>query len=117
MPVDPFDLRIVQRQADLCKALGSVKRLQIVYLLQGGERAAGDLAEALDTTAANVSQHLAALKQVGLIEYRREGSNLLYRLSSPSVLDACAMVRRVLSDQLRREQELLQVAEPPAADV
>lgn len=104
--MDEQDLRLLQRQADICKVLGNVKRLQIIYLLQAGEMAAGDLAAALETTAANVSQHLTAMKQVGVLESRREGSNIFYRLADRAVLDACGMVNQVLREQMRREQEL-----------
>ena len=102
-----LDLQILERQAEICKALGHPKRLQIIYLLQRGEMAAGDLAAALNTTPANVSQHLNAMKQAGLIDSRREASNVIYWLTTPAIIDACSMVKTVLADQMRREQELI----------
>lgn len=105
--MDHLDMRVIERQAQICKALGNPKRLQIVYLLQTDEMTAGDLASALETTPANVSQHLAAMKQAGLVQNRREASNVIYWLTHPSILDACAMVKTVLADQMRQEQELI----------
>jgi DNA-binding transcriptional ArsR family regulator len=105
------ELWLLERQAEICKALGHVKRLQIVYLLQDREMAAGEIAAALDTTAANVSQHLNALKQAGLVASRREGAHILYRIQVPSVLGACAKVRQVLRDYLRAEQAHLAMAD------
>lgn len=105
-----LDLRLLERQADICKALGNVKRLQIIYLLKEGEMTAGDIAMALDTTPANASQHLHAMKQAGILESQRQGSNIYYRVADPSVLDACSVVRTVLREQLRREQSILQTS-------
>lgn len=102
--MDDGDLWLLERQAELCRALGSGKRLQIIYLLRSGEKAAGDLAALLQTTPANVSQHLSAMRQVGIVASRREGSNIIYWLQEPAILEACGMVRRVLGEQLRREQ-------------
>lgn len=104
--MDELDLRLLERQAEICKALGNPKRLQIIYLLQHGEMAAGDLAVALNTTAANASQHLHAMKQAGLLDSRREGSNVIYWITTPVILAACATVKAVLAEQIKREQEL-----------
>lgn len=105
--MEESDLRLLERQADICKALGNVKRLQIVYLLQRGEMTAGDIATALDTTPANASQHLHAMKQAGILESQRQGSNILYRVANDSVLEACSVIRSVLRSQLQREQSIL----------
>jgi DNA-binding transcriptional ArsR family regulator len=105
--MDELDLRLLERQADICKALGNVKRLQIIYLLKDGEMTAGDIAAALDTTPANASQHLHAMKQAGILESQRQGSNILYRVADASVLEACGVIRTVLREQLRREQSIL----------
>jgi len=100
-------MRVIERQAQICKALGHPKRLQIVYLLQTAEMTAGDLAIALSTTPANVSQHLSEMKQAGLVQSRREASNVIYWLTYPSILEACAMIKTVLTDQMRQEQALI----------
>lgn len=106
--MDEIEIRLLDRQAEICKALGNGKRLQVIYLLRNDEeRSAGELAVALETTPANASQHLQALKQAGLLSSRRDGSNIYYRLADPSVLEACMVIRKVMREQLRREQEIL----------
>lgn len=47
------------------------------------------------------------MKQAGLIDSRREASNVIYWLTTPAIIDACSMVKTVLADQMRREQELI----------
>lgn len=106
--MNELDLQLLERQAEICKALGNAKRLHIIYLLKGGEMAAGDLANALQTTPANVSQHLQAMRQVGLVQSRREASNVIYWLTSPAILSACTMVKEILAEQMKRDQVLIE---------
>ena len=98
--------QLLQLQARLCHVLASPIRLEILYTLADGEMTAGDLARAVDTTTANLSQHLGLMRQYGLVESRKEGLNVYYRLGSPEILEACRVVRQVLLDHLRRSGQL-----------
>lgn len=99
--------RLLEMQARLCQTLGSPKRLQILYALKDGEMTAGELARAVDTTTPNLSQHLALMREQGLVEARKEGLNMYYRLAMPEILGACEAVRNVLLKRLQGYQELL----------
>ncbi|MDP2689948.1 MAG: metalloregulator ArsR/SmtB family transcription factor, partial [Deltaproteobacteria bacterium] len=54
---------IFELQAEICKTLANPKRLEIISALKDGELSVGDLVERLGITKANVSQHLAVLRQ------------------------------------------------------
>lgn len=101
------DRRIFELQARLCQVLASPKRLEILYTLRETEMTAGDLAKAVDVTMPNLSQHLSLMKQHGLVESRKEGLNMYYRVASGQILDTLASVRRVLAEQLTRQSVLL----------
>lgn len=101
------DKRIFEFQARLCQVLASPKRLEILYTLKETELTAGDLAKAVDVTMPNLSQHLSLMKQHGLVESRKEGLNMYYRLSSEHIMAVCDSVRRVLAEQLARQSVLL----------
>ena len=102
-----MDRRIFEMQARLCQVLASPKRLEILYTLKDQEMTAGDLAKAVDVTMPNLSQHLSLMKQHGLVESRKEGLNMFYRVTSEHILETCASVRRVLAEQLSRQTSLL----------
>lgn len=95
-------------QAQLCKTLSHVKRLQIIRALENGERCVGDLVEELELPYANLSQHLRSLRQVGLIEVRHEGKRSYYRLATPRIARACAALRGVLRYRLEKLGQLAQ---------
>ena len=87
--------------------LSNPKRLKIIYVLKTGERSVGELAEALGLSYPNVSQHLSALQAKGIVESRREGQSIYYRLSDPRITQACEMLRQLLMEQLARMGELV----------
>lgn len=68
------------------KALADPTRREILNLLKGGKRSAGDIAEHFDITAAAVSRHLSVLKDADLITNTREGKYIFYELNA-SVLE------------------------------
>jgi len=97
-----FDLH-----AEICKTLASPARLRIIAALKDGELAAGEIARALEIPKANVSQHLAVMRHKGIVQARRQGLNIFYRLTSPKVTSACELMREVLLEQLAGRQKML----------
>ena len=69
--------------AESAKALANGRRAELVDVLVQGERSVEELAEEIDQTVANTSQHLQRLLRSGLVESRREGTRIYYSLSSP----------------------------------
>jgi DNA-binding transcriptional ArsR family regulator len=98
---------IFELHADVCKTLGSAARLKIIDALGLGELAVTDIARAVRGRKANVSQHLAVMRQRGIVEARRQGVHVYYRLASPKVLEACQLMRQVLLEQIASRGELV----------
>jgi len=67
--------------APLLKALADETRLDVVKLLLGGERRAGELRAALDVEQSLLSHHLRQLREAGIVVSERDGKGVLYRLS------------------------------------
>ncbi|HCU96591.1 MAG TPA: transcriptional regulator [Actinobacteria bacterium] len=84
----PDAVEIYQLYARVCKALADPKRLQIINELRDGPRPAGELAAALGISQANASQHLAILRDRGVVSTRREGTHAYYALTSDKVVQA-----------------------------
>src|SRR5881398_2320687 len=76
---------------DAFKALGDPTRREILRLLRGGEKTAGELAEHFDMAKPSVSHHFNVLKQADLIVSRREGQQIYYGLNTTVVEDVLAM--------------------------
>lgn len=89
--------------AQLGKALGSPIRIEFLELLAQSHRTVESLAAETGVSLANASQHLQALRRAGLVESRKEGLFVRYRLADPSIVELCIALRRVAE---RRSAEL-----------
>ena len=99
---DALRAELVQLTATLCHALNDPKRLLILHALAGGPSSVGALAEAVDATVANVSQHLAVLRDRGLVDGERDGLSVIYTLRYPELIDVIADLRAILRTELTR---------------
>jgi ArsR family transcriptional regulator, virulence genes transcriptional regulator len=98
--------KIFEMQCEICKALGHPLRLAIVDRLKERETAAADLIADLEISKANLSKHMALLSHGGIVESRREGRQIYYRLTDPEIHQACAMMRSILYRRLKEGEKL-----------
>ena len=83
------------------KALGEPARLTLLAALQQGEKSVSELVAATGRTQPNVSQHLKEMARAGLVEGRREGTHVIYRVADPYVNRICEAVCRSVRDTQR----------------
>ncbi len=102
-----FKDRLYAQFARVGKALGSPHRIEILELLAQGERTVESLATEVGLSLANTSQHLQALRQASLVESRKDGLFMYYRLAEPAVFDLCATIRRVAERRLADLERLV----------
>jgi DNA-binding transcriptional ArsR family regulator len=69
------------------KALADPTRREILRLLSGGERTAGELASSFDMSKPSMSHHFAVLKEADLIRRRRDGQQIYYSLNTTVLED------------------------------
>lgn len=89
-------------RAEVCRVLTDPKRLMLVTALRAGERSVGELALAIGVALPNASQHLAVLRTAGLVEGRRIGTTVVYRLAEPAIADACDIISAIVARRLGR---------------
>jgi len=87
--------------------MADAKRLMILHELRDSEASVGQLVSSLGLPQSNVSQHLAILRERGIVTTRREGTTIYYKLANPKIGEACDLVREVLADQLSQNQALV----------
>lgn len=93
--------------AEVCKTLSSAKRLEILDVLRDQELKFGDIVMHMGIPKSNVSQHLAVMSKSGILDARREGVNIYYRISSPKVTKACDLMREVLMEHHSKKSKVL----------
>ncbi|MFC1900395.1 ArsR/SmtB family transcription factor [Chloroflexota bacterium] len=103
---EDINIQIFELQASICKSLSDSKRLLIIHELRTGEKSVGQLTDALEVSQPNMSRHLSILRESGLVVTRRAGTTIYYSLTSPKIVEACDIVRGVLTERLQKNQEL-----------
>lgn len=106
MTSSPQAVHVVK--ANLFRVLGHPARVRILELLREGERSVGALQAELELDSGGTSQHLAALRRIGLVESRREGTSVYYRVEDASVFVLLETARALIARQLTEQQSILQ---------
>jgi DNA-binding transcriptional ArsR family regulator len=96
-----------QFKAEIFQALGHPTRIAIVEYLRAGEISVGQLCEKVGIEQANASQHLAVLRSKHIVETRKEGNQIFYRLRNPLVGDMLEMMRQYFFDHMNDAMQML----------
>ncbi len=87
--MDTSVIEIAEKQAALCRVLGSARRLIILWLISQGELSVNEIAERVGSSVQNISQHLSLLKRSGFVSARRDGQTIYYQLADEEYLRQC----------------------------
>ena len=98
--------RLYEQLARVGKALASPKRLELLEILAQGERTVEALARATSQPIANASHHLLALREARLVDARKAGLYVHYRLVGPEVFDLVSAMRRLAEDHVAEVERL-----------
>lgn len=94
------DLEHYRLHAQICRVLTDPKRLMLLDALRDDELSVGQLADAIGTSLPNASQHLAVLRGAGLVEARRSGTTIRYRIGEPAIVHASDIVHDIVAGRL-----------------
>jgi rhodanese-related sulfurtransferase len=100
MSSDNLKHRLYSELTRIAKGLSSPSRLELIEILAQGERTVEALARAAAIPLANASHHLQVLRESRLVEARKEGLYVHYRLAGPDVLELTRMLRSVGEERL-----------------
>jgi DNA-binding transcriptional ArsR family regulator len=100
------DKRIFQLHAEICKTLSNPIRLEILSMLRDGKKSVNEIAALTVVRQATISQHLAVLRQRGVVSTRREGINVYYAVANPKITKACDLMREVLFEHITAMNEI-----------
>jgi DNA-binding transcriptional ArsR family regulator len=110
---------LYQAKAEFFKTLGHPARIRVLELLSQRDHAVGEMLPEIGIEASSLSQQLAVLRRAGLVTIRKEGSTVYYSLTSPQVAELLTVARRILTEVLTGQAELLAdlQAAAPAPDL
>jgi len=102
-------------KAEFFRTLGHPARVRVLELLKDGEMTVGDLQAELGIDSSGASQHLSAMRRQGILEARKEGTSVFYRVRDPRVFQLLESARQVIGSHLEKANALLgELGVPPA---
>ena len=93
--------------ADFCKFMANPKRIEILFLLGEKEMCVDEIASEMNVNVPNISQHLSIMRERGVVDVRREGTKMYYRLSNPKTLQACLIMRDAMIEQMEKMMDMV----------
>ena len=99
VPSDIFDLigkgEYIREASAAMQAMAHPLRLKILCLVNNQELSVLEIVDAVGTSQSNISQHLAVLRDTGILSARKEANRVFYRIVDPRVLEMIALTRRI----------------------
>ncbi len=99
--------KLFENFARVAKALASANRLELLEALAQGERSVDGLAQASGMSVANTSHHLQILREGGLAQSRKEGTQVIYSLTDEKILSLLADIRYVAERHLAEVERIV----------
>lgn len=99
------ELNLLHEQ--ICHAVSDPKRIQILYYLHEKPRHVNAIAQDLNMPQPTVSRHLGILRQRGLVQTERDGTQVVYRLTDVRMIEVLEVMRTVLKEALERRSTLV----------
>jgi DNA-binding transcriptional ArsR family regulator len=107
--------KLTEMVAQRFRLLGEPMRLRILHALEAGEQPVNEIVDALGASQPNISKHLQALCQGGLISRKRKGLNIYYAIADPIVFKLCQLVCRSAEEHTRSQLAELSAPSPRRA--
>jgi len=85
----------IDAMSKILKSMSHPIRLKILCLLQDSELSVGDIRDQVETTNANVSQHLNILRSQGIIDYRKDANFIYNRITDKRILELIQTMRKL----------------------
>jgi ArsR family transcriptional regulator, virulence genes transcriptional regulator len=110
MPRSSFDPETLEKNAmelaDILRALANERRLMILCkLVEWGEANVTSLAETVGLSQSALSQHLAKMREEGLVAFRRESQTLWYRVADPRIEQLFATLHKLFCEPPKRKRK------------
>lgn len=102
-------------KAELFKALAHPTRIHILELIRAGEKTVTELQAGLEIEASSVSQQLGTLRGIHIVEGRKQGTSVFYRVSDPNVFTLLDAAREMFNKRLLDLQSMVE-EEPAGTD-
>ena len=106
-----MEMLLYDKQAAIAKAIGHPIRIAALEFVKNGEQCVCDIAEAVGTERSNLSKHLSVMVNAGVLQSRKDGLKVMYRVKTPCVVKFLGCLKDCLKEQMAEQQKMLEAME------
>ena len=104
-------MKSLNKQSEIFKALSEPNRIRIIKMLQKKPLCVCEILPQLESEQSNTSQHLTVLKNQGIVESKKDGSMVIYKIKSPEVYEMVDIAQEIILRQIEETRSSLMVKE------
>jgi len=104
-----FDENLIQIESDFLKAIAQPTRLKILYFLKDGERCACEIIPNMKEDQSNISRHLTHMRDAGILESRKEGVSVYYKINDKRVFTLLSLVDEMVKAEIKKKAKVVKV--------
>ena len=93
--------------ADVCKTISNPRRQAILDALRDKELTVNEIVEKTGILQANLSQHLAILRNKGVLLSRKQGNHVFYSISTPKIMKAYDLISEAIKEILQEQRKIM----------
>jgi ArsR family transcriptional regulator len=99
--------KIIRTKAEILKALAHPTRIKIMESLRAGERCVCEIIDELNVEQSNISQHLAVLKKLDIVNFRKDGLRVIYEVKHKEIFEILSLLDSTISSQIEENVAIL----------
>jgi ArsR family transcriptional regulator len=104
-----FDEDLIQIESDFLKAIAQPTRLKILYFLKGGERCACEIIPKMKEDQSNISRHLTHMRDMGILESRKEGVSVYYKIKDRRIFHLLSLVDEMVKAEIKEKARKVKI--------
>lgn len=104
-----FDENLIQIESDFLRAIAQPTRLRILYFLRDGEKCTCEIIPRMKEEQSNISRHLTHMKDAGILESRKEGVSVYYKIKDKRVFTLLSIVDEMIKSEIKEKAKLVKI--------
>jgi DNA-binding transcriptional ArsR family regulator len=104
-----FDHNLIQIEFDFLRVIAQPTRLKILYFLKDGERCACEIIPKMKEDQSNISRHLTHMRDAGILESRKEGVSVYYKIKDGRVFTLLSLVDEMVKAEIKKKARMVKV--------
>lgn len=104
-----IDLNLIELESNYLKAIAQPTRLKILYFLKSGEKCQCKIIPFMKEDQSNISRHLTHMRDLGILESRREGVSIYYKIRDRRLFSLLSLVDRMVKAEIKEKAKRAKV--------